>query len=410
MEVVNGTQCDVQATQGLDNAGQPWLVVMAKATYRIEDRIEGRLAAPARPARQQNKLMATDLFEAEPGLSTPFFESDYVPFKAACDVIVKGSAHAPWRDGAPGAVRQLDVGLRVQGSDAEVVLQKTLRVYGQRQWRKRLGGWSLSEPEAFSVMPVTYGRAFGGMFTHEAIGSADPKDFLAHPMNLVGRGFAQGKFARLLDGAPAHQTELWVDGEPKLLTDPQQAHAPASLGPLARNWQPRLRWAGTYDQAWRDEVFPLLPADFDERFYQCAPEDQQMPYPKGGETVTLANLTLAAAKDAQNSQTRGLLRLKLPRRAMPMVVLDKQRNTHVLQPVMDTLAIDADAMRFDVTWRARMPLRRSLHEVHTVAVGSVSRRWWHGRVYGTGSEGGCEGCGDATTASDLAPVTEGLPT
>lgn len=400
MEVVNSTLCDVQATQALDKAGQPWLVVMAKATYGIDN----RPGAPARPSAQQNKLMATDVFEGEPGLSTPFFESDYVPFKAACDVIVKGSAHAPWRNGAPGAVRQLDVGLRVLDASGGVWVQKTLRVFGERRWNKRLRGWGLSEPEPFGVIPVTYGRAFGGLFTHTDIGSSDAADFAAHPMNLVGRGFAQRRFAELLDGAPAHQTELWVDGQPLALTDPQHPHAPASLGPLARNWQPRLGFAGTYDQAWRDEVFPLLPADFDERFYQCAPADQQMPYPQGGEVVTLANMTLAAAQDPQS---RGLLSFSMPRRAMPMVVLDKNRNTHALQAVIDTIAIDADAMHFDVTWRARMPLKRSLHEVHTVAVGSVSKRWWHGRMYGAE---GCAGCGEGTPDIGRAPVAEGLST
>lgn len=398
MELVNGTRCDVQATQSLDKAGQPWLVVMAKATYCIED----RSGAPARPAAKQHTLLVSDLFEAEPGLSTPFFESDYAPFKSVCDVIVKGSAQVPWSDGRPGQARHLDVGLRVQGIDGSVQLQKTLRVYGPRQWVRRGKGWLVTEAELFSAMPVTYGRAFGGHFTHEAIASDYPNDFVAHPMNLVGQGFAQGKFAKLLDGAPAHQTELWVDGRPVLVTDPLRPHPPASLGPLARNWQPRLAFAGTYGQTWRDEVFPLLPADFDERFYQCAPQDQQVPHPHGGETITLANLALPAAQDPQ---ARGLLTFSVPRRSMPMMVLTKERDTHALPAVIDTIAIDADAMTFDVTWRARLALKRGLHEVHTVAVGSVNRRWWHGRVYGTE---GCEGCADRSTGPDLVPVSEGL--
>jgi len=51
-----------------------------------------------------------------------------------------------------------------------------------------------------------------------------------------------------------------------------------------RNWEPRYKLAGTYDQKWLDDVFPFLPADFDERYYQAAPEDQQVPWLKGGDS------------------------------------------------------------------------------------------------------------------------------
>ncbi len=33
-------------------------------------------------------------------------------------------------------------------------------------------------------------------------------------------------------------------------------------------------------------MFPFLPADFDERYYQAAPTDQQLPIPLGEQTVT----------------------------------------------------------------------------------------------------------------------------
>jgi hypothetical protein len=403
MELINGTKFDLQATQGLDKAGAPWLIVMAKATYRFGSDESGRPAL----ADQQNKLIASDLFEAEPGLSTPFFESDYVPKKLACDVIVKGNAHAPHVNGQPRAVSHLDVGLIVQRKNQKL-LKKVIRVYGERQWYKRMAGlWALTEAEPFTVMPVTYGRAFGGMHTHTAIDSSDPNDFCAHGGNLVGRGYASGKFVRLLEGAPAHQTELWINGHIKPIVDPEKRHAPASLGPIARNWAPRLQWAGTYDAAWQENVFPLLPADFDERYYQCAPLDQQMAFPSGGETITLANLTAtaAAAYASTAKASQGLLTFTLPKLTLPMVVLPKNRRQVALMPVVDTIAIDADAGTYDLTWRASLPLARSLHEIHTVAAGSVCKRWWKSRVYGS-EDCGCGGF--ETDDEDLAPVTEAL--
>lgn len=397
MELVSSTRGDAQVTQAVDQHGQPWLVAMAKATYVID---AAQIAAP-RLATEQNKLLFADVFEGQPGLSVPLAESDFVPFKAACDVVLKGSAHVPWNAGQPGLSPFQDVGLRVTDAHGRPLIQKSLRVFGARQWRAVGNRWRLSDAESFSVQSVSYAMAHGGAFSHQAIGSSDPREHCRHPMNLVGRGFGSGAFLKLIDGAPAHQTELWADGAVATVGRPDAASTPAAFGPLSRNWQPRLVWAGTYDDAWRDEVFPLLPADFDERFYQCAPPDQQMPYPTGGETVTLAHLTRASAQEPK--RTGGMLRFTLPGRVMPMAMLTRERQTVPMAAAMDTVLIDADAMTFDVVWRARTPLKRSLQEVQLVAIGPVTPAWWAGRVYG---DAGCAGCGDPGLGAVHANATE----
>jgi hypothetical protein len=395
MHLINNSACDAQATQALDKDGQPWLVVIAKATYSIP--AEPELAQrPARLAPLQNPLLTADVFDGEPGLTAPCFESDFVPHKPRCDVVLKGSVHAPWQAGRPNPAEHVDVQLRVHKSNGQTLIHKALRVHGARVWRRVKGktSWALSAGQPFAQMPLSYEIAFGGAYTHQAIGAKDASVYLAHPMNLVGRGFAKGDFMRLVQDRPAHQTEPILQGSAQVANSPEQTLMPAALGPLARNWQPRLAFAGTYDDAWKEEVFPLLPADFDDRFYQCAPDDQQMPYPEGGEQVTLVNLTEAAAQRFEHS--KGQLSFMLPRRKLPMVVLSKDRNTVQLSPVIDTVAINTDAMTFDITWRARMPLKRSLHEVHTLALGNVSKRWWQAQVAG---ELGCAGCGDDDAGS-----------
>jgi len=96
---------------------------------------------------------------------------------------------------------------------------------------------------------------------------------------------------------------------------------------------------------------------------------------------------------------------RLPALDLPIVVLPKNRSPVALTPVVDTLVIDTDADTFDIVWRARMPLKRGLHEIHTVAAGSVCKRWWKSKVYGT-DDCGCGGL--ETSDEDLAPVTEAL--
>ena len=71
---------------------------------------------------------------------------------------------------------------------------------------------------------------------------------------------------------------------------------PAGFGPIARHWEPRVRWAGTYDKRWQRTRKPLLPDDFDDRFHQCAPEDQQVDGGLiGGELVELLTSRRKAA-------------------------------------------------------------------------------------------------------------------
>lgn len=378
MELINGTPFALNAMQAMDKTGQPWLIVIAKASYSINsDNGRGPIIA-----EKQRGLLISDIFQAEPGLSTPYFESDFAYKKPVCDVVVKGSVYAP----QGRAVTRIDAYLKVGP------IHKSIRVHGERRWIRQLGGrWSLTDPQPFSSMPVTYGHAFGGLYTQQSIGTEDLTDFLVHPANPIGKGFARGKFLKLLEGQAAPNIES-VDVP---IRDPEQLYAPVSLGPIGRSWSPRVQYAGTYDQRWQEEQFPLLPADFDERFNQCAPPEQQMPFPKGGEEVLLHNL----------GPHGGALHFTLPDLTLPMVVLPKTRDPVTLTPQVDTLTIDADEGTFDLTWRAGMPLRRSLQEVHTVAAGSVCKRWWKSRVYGT-QDCGCGGI--ETDVKDTLPVTVDL--
>ncbi len=41
-----------------------------------------------------------------------------------------------------------------------------------------------------------------------------------------------------------------------------------ALGPVGRGWEPRYKLAGTYDQNWIDNVFPFLPSDFEDAYFQ----------------------------------------------------------------------------------------------------------------------------------------------
>jgi len=86
---------------------------------------------------------------------------------------------------------------------------------------------------------------------------------------------------------------------------------------------PRFNSAGTYDQRWEEQRAPYLPDDFDERFYQSAPEDQQIPYLQGRERVVLVNLS-----------PQELVMFTLPIIEVPMAVICSNGDHEALSAVM----------------------------------------------------------------------------
>src|SRR5262249_4586541 len=125
--------------------------------------------------------------------------------------------------------------------------------------------------------------AFGGADRHHE----DESQHDAYLPNPVGRGWHKHLKSAWVDGQPLPNTEEL--GQP--ISSPSGKYKPVALGPLGRGWPQRAHYAGTYDDQWLADVFPFLPKDFDERYYQAAPSDQQVDWPKGPLQVVLSNLT-----------------------------------------------------------------------------------------------------------------------
>ncbi|PTV94334.1 hypothetical protein C8J27_10869 [Rhodobacter aestuarii] len=336
-------------TLGLDPDGRENVVVVIKRTYAFP-------SAPDRPctlADVPEGLATADTFWGAPGFSSPRDESDFAPRKPYCDVLVEAVAHAP----GGRLARRVPTGLRLGN------LSKQIDVVGDRVWQEAGARPTISEATPFNLMPITYDRAFGG------VDALDPEDDPppAYAKNPVGRGWHQPGNRGLLDGQPLPNTEQ--PGRP--VTLPWEHHAPMSYGPLGRGWPERLRHGGTYDQNWIDNVFPFLPADFDPRYHQAAPPDQQMPAPIGGELVELHNLT-----------PEGYTAFPLPSADMPVLFVRARAPDVSTQAMLDTVVIRPAARQFSLTWRASLPLTRDIFEVPSCIVGPRSRSYWRARALG----------------------------
>jgi hypothetical protein len=292
----------------LDVSGREHLVVVAKATWSIPE--PGQRPRPLKP----EPLVMSDQFYGEPGESALRYGSDFARFKPQCDVIFDACAHAP--GGKP--VKQMEVSVQV-GS-----MKKTVRVHGPRKWQRTLGVTRMGETEPFTRMPLHYGYAFGGKRGYEKDEQTLAEACLHNPSGI---GYAGSKTASQMHGAPAPSLE----DPKKAVSKPDGSYIPCALSPLARHWSPRRELGGTYDEKWREGVFPLLPADFDEAYHQVAPVDQRLAYPSGGEEIMLKGVMSAF----------NVISFRLPQFPLHLHALRKDESSISALMYVDTLFFEA---------------------------------------------------------------------
>ena len=349
MELLNATGMQAGYTLGMKPDGRESILVAIKGTFEIPQN-----GGQPRLAEVQEKLVEADVFSGEPGFSAPIYESDYAPVKPHCDVILNGSAYTP---GDRPAVR-VQVALQIGP------IAKSFAVIGNRVWQKGLLGFKASDPQPFVTMPISYNNAFGGVDnTHE--NPAKHKAVLANP---VGVGFHENLKTEFVEGKPLPNSEE-LDRE---VTKPNGNYKPMAFGVIGRAWEPRPAYAGSYDQNWIDNHFPFLPPDFNEAYFQAAPLDQQMPFPKGGERIILTNLTPV-----------GRTVFTLPRDlSIPVTFYLKNYEEKETTAVVDTIVIEPEAKRFMLTWRASLPLRKNIFEIAQAVAGRMPKGWHRARQLG----------------------------
>lgn len=309
------------------DGAEVWLVAV-KATFDILS--DGKTEI----AKEQPPVLRLPEHHGEPGQSSVKYDADLPLTKRTTDVIVIGHAYAP--AGRPAT--ELDVGVRVGP------VQKVLRVFGDRTW----GALGASAPRPFDKMPLIYERAFGGV---------DPKSKTPEKdwdwRNPVGTGFVAS--ASNADGLPLPNIE-----DPKALIGSRRDRpAPAGFGVIASHWQPRVGFAGTYDDHWMKTRQPLLAEDLDDRWFQSAPADQQAPqFLRGGEPVALLRLTLG-----------GELRFALPKLYLGFETrfYDGSREVHKDRK-LHTVILEPDFPRVSLVWHTALPCHFKVQKLERTVI------------------------------------------
>jgi hypothetical protein len=312
-ETRNRTPFHVGLMPWLDGEGREHAVTFVKATFDL-----GASRHDLPVAEQQVPIADADVHFGDPATSSVRYASDRSPAKPGTDVALVGRAVSH------KAVKSMDVAL------AAGTLRKVVRIFGDRVWYRSGVGWSLSDPAPFTTMALVYERAFGG----EDV--VDDSTRGLEERNPVGTGYVMKPRAEL-DGTPAPNLE-----EPsQLIATIEDRPAPAGFGFIGRSWLPRRDYAGTYDEAWRDERCPLLPHDFDPRHFHAASAGLSTSEPmQGGEAVAVRGVT-----------EEGELRFDLPKRDI-FVVYRIMRERIVARAQLDTVLIEPDDNRVVLTYRS----------------------------------------------------------
>lgn len=330
LQLENDSPFAAKLTMLHDRDGVETVFAIVKGTFVLD--------ASPRVADEQLPITIDAEYHGDPATSGIKRPSDVSLTKPGTDVVLVGSAHAP--NGS--MVRVHDVSLSAGP------LMKSIRVFGDRAWTGG-AGYSMTDPEPFTTMPLIWERAFGGR---------DETDDGAHeePRNPVGTGF------RLPGGRePIEGTRLPNLEDPdEPITSWKQAPEPACFAPVAAHWEPRRSYAGTYDAQWQQTRAPYLPTDFDERFLAIAPPGLSSATPlQAGDPVVLRGLT-----------PDGLVQFRLPAvRPGVEFVLDGAPNER--PAALDTVILEPDEGRFSLVWRAALRTDKRTLRVSHAAVSLI---------------------------------------
>jgi hypothetical protein len=343
-ELLNFTAYSATTFGLLDKHAHQFDLVVISATFEALPGQRVRLAEEQVPVRDN------DEFYGEPGLSSVRHEGEVALEKPFVDILINGRAYAP------GGRKAERVMVSVRVGD----LRKELLVSGDRDWRPGLLGMTPSSPQPFETMPIVYERAFGGIDAR----ASDPAKHYSDQRNPLGVGF---------QGAPSSNSEITtavpnIEYPSQLLGSASRRPEPAGFGVIGRNWQPRIGFAGTYDERWKAEQWPLLPLDFDSRHNQAAPLDQQLTTIQGGEPVEVVNMI-----------PEGTWRFTLPSLDVP-VRLQYADRAESASFRLDTLILEPDVYRVTFIGRSKIPVIRNRAPLEEIIVGHVTPAWWRARV------------------------------
>lgn len=322
VKIINNTPLATLPFSAIDEDGDPMLTVVAKGAFDIVPN------EPARFSKTPALIRTIPVFWDSDKPSSLRFDDDLAPFKPCPDVIVNGTAHAP--NGKP--LPSWRAGVRVGNHE------KRITVTGPRAWvHTPLLGWSLSPIVPVKHVPLRYELAFGG------------EGYDSNPVGLGRIERASGDKSKMVL-APQILCEDGVS--PKF----GEAYPVQGFGAIQRAWQPRRARAGMLGENGSQSKEERLPNDFDPTYWNAAhPDLCADEFFRGNEDVSLTAM----------HPEHATLCFRLPEQVVGIGVVHASGFRDAAPGRLDTVFIDADAMKMELTWRATLPLfKEPVRSVH----------------------------------------------
>jgi hypothetical protein len=332
MEIVNFSRYRAERACLMDRNGAETLVVCVKASWLLLP--GGRTAL----AEEQRSPRLVPEYRGDPGGTSLLHEADLCPGKTGTDCVLLGHAY-PIRSGATETQVTFAVGS----------LKKTVIVSGKRVWAKILGTVKMTSPQPLDRVPLTWENAYGGIDIDEdpAGGGGRCEE------NPVGIGFRRKRSNKPIDG----QALPNIEDPGCRLKAPDTPSRPAGLAYVAPMWMPRRGYAGTYDDRWKSARSPLLPEDFDVKFFSAAPDGLASQVPLNGDETVLV----------EGASPEGRLSFRLPGGVPRIVVRLGSANVEV-KPVLNAVVVEPDEKRVSLVWNGALVVHGKLYDVGWIKV------------------------------------------
>jgi uncharacterized protein YjbI with pentapeptide repeats len=257
LEILNQTNFNFANIIGRINFPGHSLSLIIKGTFHLNQN------SVATQAEDQLYPMGDEFFPDDVEMQgSCCYESDFAYFKPKADLLLSGHCHAPNGSPVPACQIKFQVGAH----------EKTLNIFGDRQWKRSLGIRTITDPEPFTKMELKYENSFGGQ---------------GYKKNPVGKGVTKqeagdGKKAILLPN---------IEDPENIISSPRYQPEPAGFGPLCKTWEHRLKRMGTYKGKYLKKRWPWFAEDFDYGYFNAAPPDMQVEgYLRGDEELYFKNL------------------------------------------------------------------------------------------------------------------------
>ena len=300
----------------IDFDGREVITAILKATFEILE--DGRIV----PAEEPSPIRVNDEpYDADNPHGSVRYASDLCLEKVGTDVIVVGEAISR----VP--VKAMDVAVKVGTTTAP------LRVHGERMFYRGLLDVAIGPAAPFERKAIVYEKAYGGVTSDSTI---------VELRNWAGVGVYKSKGD--LVGTPAPQIEHPAHPH----TGAGDKHPPVGFGAIMTHWSPRREFAGTFDELWQKTRMPLVPLDFDLRYNNVA--HPSLRFDQGlsaGEPIAVVGMAES-----------GTVSFLLPR--LPIVIrgIFEESGKVEARPPIDTLLIEPDLRRFELTVRKSFPVGR----------------------------------------------------